>query len=82
MVPSCLIMKPPYPESTAPFFSNASGLRFSLSSNFPGAILRGSLMGKTLLCAPVSTASFLAELSEVLQRLLRAGRVSSSTCLS
>ena len=57
MVPSCLIMKPPYAESTAPFFSNASDLRFSLPSDFPGAVMRSSLMGKTLLCALVSTCA-------------------------
>ena len=32
-----------------------TGLRFPSSSNFSGAIMQSSLIGKTLLCAPVST---------------------------
>ena len=40
---------------TASFFSSASGLGFPSSSNFSGAIMRSSLIGKTLLRAPVST---------------------------
>ena len=55
IVPSCLITEPPYAERTASFFSSTSGLRFPSSSNFSGAIMRSSLIGKTLLCAPVST---------------------------
>ena len=54
VVPSGLITEPPYAERTASFFSSASGLGFPSSSNFSGAILRSSLMAKTLLCAPVS----------------------------
>ena len=55
IVPSCLITEPPYAERTASFFSSTSGLRFPSSSNFSGAIMRSSLIGKTLFCAPVST---------------------------
>lgn len=36
-------------------FFECSGLRFLLSSNFPGALMQSSLMGKMLLCALVST---------------------------
>ena len=52
---SFLIIDPPYAERTASFFPSASGLGFPSSSNFSGAIMRSSLIGKTLLCAPVST---------------------------
>ena len=47
--------RPQYAERTASFFSSASGLGFPSSSNFSEAIMRSSLTGKTLLCAPVST---------------------------
>ena len=43
MVPSCLIIEPPYAERTASFFSSVSGLGFPSSSNFSGAIMRSSL---------------------------------------
>ena len=55
IVPSCLIIDPPYAERAASFFSSASGLGFPSSANFSGAIMRSGLTGKTLLCAPVST---------------------------
>ena len=55
MMPSCLIIEPPYAERAASFSSSVSGLEFPSSSNFSGAIMRSSLMGKTLLlhlCLP------------------------------
>ena len=54
IVPSCLITEPPSAERMASFFSSASGLGFPLSSIFSGAIMRSSLRGKTLLCAPLA----------------------------
>ena len=53
-MPSCLITEPPYAERMASFFSSASSLGFPSSSNFSVAIMRSSLMAKTLLYAPVS----------------------------
>ena len=80
IVPSCLITEPPYAERTASFFSSASG--------FSGAVMRSSLIGKTLLCAPVSILHcrlifrfFLAELSQVMQRLHCVCRVWNVGCL-
>lgn len=55
MVPSCLIIELPYAERTASFFSSVSGLGFPLLLNFSEGIMQSSLIGKTLLCVPVST---------------------------
>ena len=73
MVPNCLIVKPPYAERTASFFSSASGLSQTISRKYNIQILICCLLRHTM------EGSILCETIYLYKTLIAVEMISSSS---